>query len=160
MELASMLTGEPFTDQPRSVSPLIAEFLRTYNDGVDQAHRDDLYRFASEAVGTRDPATDRLRYEICRRWIHAHDREPRPVLLRCLPAALRTFGTRLGTPPIGAVAGNLAATLVHKHRPGAHEAALALVDDLIACRAQVSNQPEWDALPVSSRCRHAETGPR
>ena len=32
MELASMLAGEPFTDQPESVCPVIASFLRAYND--------------------------------------------------------------------------------------------------------------------------------
>ena len=27
-----MLAGEPFTDQPESVCPVIASFLRAYND--------------------------------------------------------------------------------------------------------------------------------
>jgi hypothetical protein len=53
MELASMLAGERFTDRPRSVSPVIAAFLRTYNDLVDDARRQDLYRFAADSVGTR-----------------------------------------------------------------------------------------------------------
>src|SRR2546430_2577049 len=52
MELASMLGGEPFSDHPRSVSRPIAAFLRGYNDLVDDARRQDLYRFASAAVGT------------------------------------------------------------------------------------------------------------
>jgi hypothetical protein len=53
MELASMLAGEPFTDQPRSVCPVIAGFLRSYNDGIGDKPRQELYRFASLAVGTR-----------------------------------------------------------------------------------------------------------
>ncbi len=32
MELASMLADEPFSDHPKSVCPLIAAFLRDYND--------------------------------------------------------------------------------------------------------------------------------
>ena len=32
MELASMLAGEPFSDHPESVCPVIGSFLRAYND--------------------------------------------------------------------------------------------------------------------------------
>jgi hypothetical protein len=53
MELASMLTGGRFTDRPRSVCPTIAAILRAYNDNVDDRRRGDLYRYASESVGTR-----------------------------------------------------------------------------------------------------------
>jgi hypothetical protein len=53
MELASMLAGERFSDHPRSVCPTIAALLRAYNDALDADSRQDLYRFASEAVGTR-----------------------------------------------------------------------------------------------------------
>ena len=34
MELASMLAGERFTDSPRSVCPVVAAFMRTYNDAI------------------------------------------------------------------------------------------------------------------------------
>ena len=53
MELASMLAGEPFSDRPRCVDPVIAGFLRTYNDGIDETRRQDLYPLASEVVGSR-----------------------------------------------------------------------------------------------------------
>jgi hypothetical protein len=53
MELASMLAGDRFSDQPRSVCPVIAAFLRAYNDWIDADRRQDLHRFASAAVGTR-----------------------------------------------------------------------------------------------------------
>ena len=66
MELASMLAGERFSDRPRSVCPVIAAFLRTYNDRVDDELRQDLYGFAAEAVGTRgDRATRRARAKLC-----------------------------------------------------------------------------------------------
>jgi hypothetical protein len=52
MELASMLAGESFSDHPRSVSRPIASFLRGYNDLVDDRRRADLYRYASQTVGT------------------------------------------------------------------------------------------------------------
>ena len=53
MELSSMLAGEPFSDRPRCVDPVIAGFLRTYNDGIDERRRQDLYPLAAEVVGTR-----------------------------------------------------------------------------------------------------------
>jgi hypothetical protein len=52
MELASMLAGEPFGDRPQTSSPVLAAFLRTYNDGIDDERRQDLYPFASLIVGT------------------------------------------------------------------------------------------------------------
>jgi hypothetical protein len=52
MELASMLSGEPFSDRPGSSSRVVAAFLRTYNDGVDDQRRQDLYPLASLIVGT------------------------------------------------------------------------------------------------------------
>lgn len=52
MELASMLAGERFSDRPRTASPVIAAFLRTYNDGLDDRRRQDLYTLAAVIVGT------------------------------------------------------------------------------------------------------------
>ena len=52
MELASMLSAEPFSDRPRNASPVIGAFLRTYNDGVDDERRQDLYELASLIVGS------------------------------------------------------------------------------------------------------------
>ena len=53
MELASMLAGEPFSDHPSSVCPVIGSFMRAYNDSVDDEHRQDLYAYASAIVGSR-----------------------------------------------------------------------------------------------------------
>ncbi len=52
MELASMLAEEKFTDRPATISPVIGALLRTYNDGLDDARRQDLYPLASLIVGT------------------------------------------------------------------------------------------------------------
>src|SRR3954462_7135922 len=51
MELASMLAHEPFSDRARSISPTIGAFLRTYNDGIDDDRRQDLYPVAAAVVG-------------------------------------------------------------------------------------------------------------
>ena len=61
MELASMLAGEPFSDRPQAVCPVIGAYLRSYNDVVDDDRRQDLYRYASEAIGSAGPAALRRR---------------------------------------------------------------------------------------------------
>ncbi len=52
MELASMLSEGPFSDRPRNASPVIGAYLRTYNDGLDDDRRQDLYELAALIVGT------------------------------------------------------------------------------------------------------------
>jgi hypothetical protein len=65
MELASMLAGERFSDRPTSVCPIVGAVVRAYNDAVDDRRRQDLYRFASDAVGTRgDFALQRRRAQM------------------------------------------------------------------------------------------------
>src|SRR5215469_18878832 len=53
MELASMLAGEPFSDHPVSVCPVIGSLLRAYNDSIDSERRQDLYAYAARVVGSR-----------------------------------------------------------------------------------------------------------
>ena len=66
MELASMLADEPFTDTPQSVCPVIRDFLRSYNDRIDDLRRQDLYASAAAAVGSRSSASvERERLRLC-----------------------------------------------------------------------------------------------
>jgi hypothetical protein len=118
MELASMLADEPFSDRPTSVSPTIGAFLRTYNDGVDDERRQELYSVAAAIVGS---ASSR--------------RVERERIDRCLAFALRHRTQRPGPRASLALAtpepaGTWAA--VAALEAGAHEEALALVDELVA----------------------------
>lgn len=117
MELASMLAGEPFSDSPRAVCPVLAAFLRSYNDGVDDARRLSLYALAAMVVGTDgDRRTERRRLKRCRE---------RVLELRGAAAsrADRFFMRVLWTDTAVACA---AAFL----EAGAHEEALAFVEEL------------------------------
>lgn len=70
MELSSMLAGEPFSDRPASVCPVIAQLLRTYNDGVDDERRQRLYACAALVVGSKaDGDVERRRAERLRHAI-------------------------------------------------------------------------------------------
>jgi hypothetical protein len=113
MELASMLAGEPFSDRPHAVCPVVAGFLRSYNDGLDDDRRQDLYRYASRAVGTRAS-----REVATRRRLMCADRAARGMSwLRAL------LGSSSGA--------GQAAARTFLERPETHEEALAFVDRLI-----------------------------
>jgi hypothetical protein len=129
MELASMLAGEPFSDRPASVCPVIAGFLRAYNDRIDDERRQDLYRYAAEVVGTRStPDVERARERRCLAWAEGVKRR-RSRALRWVPRSTATVvDRRLGLD----AAGTYAARSIRRHSDRTHVAALALVDELIA----------------------------
>src|SRR5919204_6683976 len=121
MELASMLADEPFSDRARSISPTIGAFLRTYNDGLDDDRRQDLYPVAAAIVGTAGRrAVERERVYRCLAFAREHG------------GGLPARRAALGLATAGA-AGAWAARMALDAE--AHEEALALVDDLVALGA-------------------------
>jgi hypothetical protein len=133
MELASMLAGEPFSDRPRCADPVIAGFLRTYNDGIDDRRRQDLYPLAAEVVGTRAVAgVQAERARMCLAWAQARHGQQR----RLLPRRPLVPDGRLGDDAAGTLAGRVAVRHACRRRAeGAHEAALAFVSELVAVGA-------------------------
>ena len=57
MELSSMLGEERFSDHPQRVCPVVAAFLRGYNDALPTPLRQELFGLASTVIDsrTRDP---------------------------------------------------------------------------------------------------------
>jgi hypothetical protein len=137
MELSSMLAGEPFSDRPRCVDPVIAGFLRTYNDGIDDHRRQDLYPLAAAVVGTRAVAgVQAERARMCLRWAQSRHGDLRRGARRLLPQRPLLPDARLGDDAAGTLAGRLAVKLATRRRSeGAHEAALEFVRELIAVGA-------------------------
>jgi hypothetical protein len=118
MELASMVAHEPFSDRSPSISPTIGAFLRTYNDGLSDELRQDLYGAAALVVGSaRGRAAERERVYACLDFAFAHGTglpSPRASLAMATPE------------PAGAWAAMTAL------ETGAHQEALALIDRLVA----------------------------
>jgi hypothetical protein len=137
MELASMLGGEDFSDRPRSVCPVVAGFLRGYNDLVDDERRQELYRYASEVVGS---AGDRMlrwrRRRVLRRWA-------RSVAERRSPALAMRTGFRFGSgDEIGGHVGHLVASARTRDDARAlHREVLELVDALLALGGEPAPTP-------------------
>lgn len=139
MELASMLAGEEFTDRPASVCPVVAAFLRAYNDAVDDRRRQDLYRYASAAVGSRASAdVMRARALRCLEELRALRRWPLGALTapRAMPDSV---------PGVERLAGRLAREM-HRSRIGSHARAMTFADELLA----MGDAPAAETLAVLS----------
>jgi hypothetical protein len=145
MELASMLAGEEFTDRPASVCPVVAAFLRAYNDAVDDRRRQDLYGYAADAVGTRGSASvTRQRAQSCLEELRALRRWPLALTApRALPESV---------PGMERVAGRLARE-INRSGIGSHARALRIAGTLIAMDAEPQRAPA--AVSGSGRSRAA-----
>jgi hypothetical protein len=130
MEVASMLAGEPFSDRPRSVCPVVASYLRSLNDILDDHERQLLYPYASAAVGSAgDDDARRLRLAHCRMAFCAANAQRSPLTRAVMRAA--------GAPPVAAPVAleSFTLRLVRAlRRTDAHwpRLALALADELLA----------------------------
>jgi hypothetical protein len=124
MELASMLAGEPLTDHPRTVSPVIGALLRGYNDGLDAERRQSLKRYAAECLGTAGGrAAERERRRLVRRWLAATGGPGGPV---------SGFGLWLRVFDMHHV-GRALGFRVREHADAElHRSTLALLDELVA----------------------------
>jgi hypothetical protein len=137
MELASMLAGEPFSDHPRSVCPVIAALLRRYNDTLDDWRRQDLYAYAARVVGSRGSVRlERVRTEYLRSWIS--ERSPRRRHRWLRPGYL----LGLAEPSVDVLA-ERAVRKLSRHDERTHLMMLELVDDLLALDPR-----EPDAMPA------------
>jgi hypothetical protein len=126
MELASMLAGEPFTDHPLSVCPVIGSFLRAYNDSIDDGRRQDLYAFAAEVVGSRaSEETHRARVERLAAWTWEYARLRQTRFFR-----FRRRNEKL--PRRAEAIGPYAVAEIRKHTDETHASALSLVNELLA----------------------------
>jgi hypothetical protein len=149
MELASMLAGERFSDRPSTVSPVIAAFLRGYNDLVDDVRRQDLIRYASEAVGTA--ATEEVERARVKRLVDWADerwgQRPRPGILGSFGA----LWARRVPPADPESAGIYAIRSIHQGDRGVHQQVQALLDELIA----MSDRPPLGEPASSPACENA-----
>ena len=126
MELASMLAGEPFSDHPDSVCPVIGALLRAYNDWIDDARRQNLYVYAAKVVGSRESSDlERMRAERVSAWI---TESPRRRRLRSFVSASRRVAP---SAPVDVLAA-AAIRALRTRDNGASGQVLELVDELLA----------------------------
>lgn len=142
MELASMLAGEPFSDHPASVCPVIGAFLRAYNDSIGDERRQDLYAYAAKVVGSRgSQELQDARRESLRAWT-AELRSRRPT---------RSWFSRVLhalDPPPADSAGAHAVHAILAHHEDVHAEVLALIDELLTLEPPAV--PEREATEPST----------
>ena len=70
MEAVAYVAGEPWSDHPECVSPVIAGFLRSWNDSLpSDADRDRLLRpLIPQVLNTRNPELEQRRGVMCVDW--------------------------------------------------------------------------------------------
>jgi hypothetical protein len=146
MELASMLAGEPFTDHPLSVCPVIASFMRAYNDSIDSDRRQHLYEYASKAVGSRAPEHVRCaRAERLAIWAFELRQERRTGIIR-------RIHERLGPPHPSTMTsiGIDAVNSIKRHTDETHAAVLVLIDELLQIGAPQPHAAQLSPDPVAA----------
>jgi hypothetical protein len=145
MELASMLAGEPFSDRPQSVCPVIGSFLRAYNDSIDDRRRQDLYAYAAKVVGSRASVdVEQARAERLTAWAlelgqHRWTRFLRPSRLRLLARN-----------PQADVVGSSAVRAIAKHSDQTHAQVLTLIDELVTIGARKQSIPAFSGRRIRS----------
>ena len=81
MEAVAYVAGEPWSDSPECVSPVIAAFLRSWNDSLDDTDRQMLKPLIPKVIGSRTTEADeQARAWMCIDWLA---RECAPAFLRC-----------------------------------------------------------------------------
>ena len=150
MELASMLAGEPFSDQPRSACPALGAVLRAYNDLVDDGRRQDLYAYAARVVDTRGDRT--LAAWRASQALAFFDQAPPRRRARLVLRLARLFpAIRLS------MLARASARYAKDSDDESHAAALAMIDRLIAYGGPPGDP--FDALlPPPPRVRESERG--
>jgi ribonuclease D len=138
MELTSMLAGEAFSDRPQSACPVISSFLRAYNDRVNDERRQDLYRYAAEAVGSRSSRrVEQARAERLAAW--GRDMWARRWTRRFAPRSWRLVGVERQPPHD--LLGVHATRAIRRVDDRTHAAAMALIDELLAIRDEAGSLP-------------------
>jgi hypothetical protein len=82
MEWIAHMTGEPHSDAPSTVSPVLAAFARSRNDALDDRTRQRLRPYLARMIGTAGDGLDEWRAALCTDW----------VVVGCVPALLEHAG--------------------------------------------------------------------
>jgi hypothetical protein len=133
LEVVSMFAGEPFSDRPRCVCPVLAAFGRSWNDGLPDADRGQLKQYIPRLLNTRSSkAVEDRRALMAADWLI---REFIPAWLELTPALKLHAEALRAHPEIADTAGFLSIAPI----------LLAAREDAAAARAAA-----WDAAWVAA----------
>ena len=69
MEWVSYLAGEPHSDEPACVSPVLRAFCTTLNDSLEDVPRQRLRAYLARTIGTADDGLDEARSWLAMDWL-------------------------------------------------------------------------------------------
>ena len=69
MEAVAYLAGEPHSDHPDCVSPVLGAFLRSWNDSLPDQDRQVLKPYALRVIGTAGDGLDEVRAWLATDWL-------------------------------------------------------------------------------------------
>lgn len=124
LEAVAYVAGEPHTDHPKCVSPVLAAFGREWNDGLrSDEERSQLKQYIPRLIGTAgDKAADERRAWLAVDWLV---RVCAPAFLRLTPSLAEHADRLAALPPI---TGDAAATSVQGKIEAARNDAVAVVE--------------------------------
>ncbi|HEY4018352.1 MAG TPA: hypothetical protein VGM75_06675 [Pseudonocardiaceae bacterium] len=137
LELVSVLAGEPWTDHPRCVHPVLASIARRANDACTDAGRDALIPLALPLIGTAaipEPVSSVLVGLCARAALSA-----RPDLRRLNRAPARTSVSGLYRRWIAPSLVADAVTVLAEHAVRADQRLVVLLSECVAVCRHVSN---------------------
>jgi hypothetical protein len=67
--VGSYLAGEPHSDQPVCVSPVLRRYCIALNDRLDDEQRQKLRPYLARTIGTAGDGKDPERLRLCREWL-------------------------------------------------------------------------------------------
>ena len=76
MEWVSYLAGEPHSDAPVCVSPVLTRFCVSFNDALSDERRQKLRPYSARTIGTRGDGLDERRAWLATDWL-IHSRSVR-----------------------------------------------------------------------------------
>ena len=98
LELVSWIAGEPWSDHPACVSPVLGDFCRNWNDSLDDVIRQRLKPYLPRLVGTAgDKAADKRRSWMAMDWL---TRECAPAFMDLTPSLAAHAASLRGLPEI------------------------------------------------------------
>ena len=137
MEAVAYIAGEPWSDAPECVSPVITAFMVNWNDSLNDEDRQMLKPLIPKVIGTRTSKKD----EETRAWM-ATDWLAR----ECAPAWLRLAGLTAQAEALENLAPLTSAASARKAQPRLVEAKAAARAAAWAAAGDAAGAAAWDAL--------------
>lgn len=142
MEAAAWIAGEPHSDEPECVSPVLAAFVRSWNDALDYEERQTLKPHIPRMIGTAGDGHDEERAWMAADWL----------VRVCTPAWLDLAGINDSAEALRSLPPITRATVVKAH-PTVQEARRKAVAATRTAARDAAEDDAWAAFRARTAAR-------